>query len=448
MCCLAFDFNLSISQENFRSLVNLTEKAREQYREMIVQIEKEIAEHPPRVSVPGVPHIFAHMGHSRTPSGCSVISFTSSILSEPISENYPHSEPETDHRGYEIEKDNDHDHDDDINDDNSGDNDNDDAYEADDESGFDGKKKKRNKDKLKNLFDERSKGLDENTEYIIVNSGDNLGRGFTSEQGPPRRPGILKNSSERLRNQGIRNVNGESGVGVVDFRGDTSDGMMSSQYDRSLDLIGGSIKSNQNNHDNAKSAKISMQFDGSGEKSRNKAVDYGKGKMTEHLDENDLIDKDMDFKPCEDNSDFDREFENENLDIVKDLPQFIDSVHSFDLTEILSQHSTKTVENGEDVLSTHSSKTTHSSRTLEGSVPRTLESTGLSGDRVLDVKPKEAAVLGLKGKAKVDKENRTLSWVKEAQHLHFSEQVEQGRELDDTIAEVNGISKECLDAAA
>ena len=41
-------------------------------------------------------------GHNRTPSACSAISFTSSILSEPISENDPYSEPETDSRGYEI----------------------------------------------------------------------------------------------------------------------------------------------------------------------------------------------------------------------------------------------------------------------------------------------------------------------------------------------------------
>ena len=47
--------------------------------------------------------LFPHLsGHSRTPSACSAISFTSSILSEPISENYPYSEPETDSRGYEI----------------------------------------------------------------------------------------------------------------------------------------------------------------------------------------------------------------------------------------------------------------------------------------------------------------------------------------------------------
>lgn len=50
----------------------------------------------------GAPALYAHMGHSRTPSGCSAISFTSSVLSEPISENYPHAEPETDSKGYEI----------------------------------------------------------------------------------------------------------------------------------------------------------------------------------------------------------------------------------------------------------------------------------------------------------------------------------------------------------
>ena len=44
-----------------------------------------------------------HSLHSRTSSAGSILSFTSSILSEPISENDPNFEPETDSRGYEIE---------------------------------------------------------------------------------------------------------------------------------------------------------------------------------------------------------------------------------------------------------------------------------------------------------------------------------------------------------
>ena len=89
--------------------MELTEKARKAYTEMVSLIEKEVAElshGPSAVSglVGGLPQIYAHMGHSRTPSACSAISFSSSILSEPISENYPHSEPETDSRGYEIVK--------------------------------------------------------------------------------------------------------------------------------------------------------------------------------------------------------------------------------------------------------------------------------------------------------------------------------------------------------
>lgn len=68
---------------------------------MVAALHKELQEH--RVSTrPTGPQLFPHMGHSRTPSACSAISFTSSILSEPISENYPRSEPETDSRGYEI----------------------------------------------------------------------------------------------------------------------------------------------------------------------------------------------------------------------------------------------------------------------------------------------------------------------------------------------------------
>ncbi len=96
--------------------MELTEKARHAYSEMVSLIEKEVAElslgglGTPETATPaggipgGIPHLYAHMGHSRTPSACSAISFSSSILSEPISENYPHSEPETDSRGYEIVK--------------------------------------------------------------------------------------------------------------------------------------------------------------------------------------------------------------------------------------------------------------------------------------------------------------------------------------------------------
>ena len=76
---------------------------------MVRAVEREIAENPPPSLTAGssVPSIYAHMGHSRTPSGCSAISFTSSVLSEPISENYPHAEPETDSKGYEIVRDQD-----------------------------------------------------------------------------------------------------------------------------------------------------------------------------------------------------------------------------------------------------------------------------------------------------------------------------------------------------
>ncbi|GFR70738.1 selenocysteine insertion sequence-binding protein 2-like [Elysia marginata] len=76
---------------------------------MVQAVEREVAEHPASQassSIGGVPGLFAaHMGHSRTPSGCSAISFTSSVLSEPISENFPHAEPEVDSKGYEIVRD-------------------------------------------------------------------------------------------------------------------------------------------------------------------------------------------------------------------------------------------------------------------------------------------------------------------------------------------------------
>ncbi|XP_048749684.2 selenocysteine insertion sequence-binding protein 2-like isoform X3 [Ostrea edulis] len=95
-------FNYSGTEENFHNMMELSEQARQSYKEMVSVIEREIRDYPTLGAAAAVPHIYAHMGHSRTPSGASVLSFTSSLLSEPISENYPHSEPETDAAGYEI----------------------------------------------------------------------------------------------------------------------------------------------------------------------------------------------------------------------------------------------------------------------------------------------------------------------------------------------------------
>lgn len=102
-------FNYEGCEEKFNQLISLTHKGREAYADMVRAVEREIAENPPPSMTAGssVPSLYAHMGHSRTPSGCSAISFTSSVLSEPISENYPHAEPETDSKGYEIVRDED-----------------------------------------------------------------------------------------------------------------------------------------------------------------------------------------------------------------------------------------------------------------------------------------------------------------------------------------------------
>lgn len=85
--------------------MDLTAVGRQTYKDMVSVLEREVVEHPVKVTS----HIYAHMGHSRTPSACSAISFTSSVLSEPISENYPQSEPEVDSKGNEIIKDDDDD---------------------------------------------------------------------------------------------------------------------------------------------------------------------------------------------------------------------------------------------------------------------------------------------------------------------------------------------------
>ncbi|XP_059140026.1 uncharacterized protein LOC131928117 [Physella acuta] len=103
-------FNYEGCEPKYNSLISLTAAAREAYNEMVLAVEKEVAEYPSIASqtssIGGIPGLYAaHMGHSRTPSGCSAISFTSSILSEPISENFPHAEPEVDSKGYEIVRD-------------------------------------------------------------------------------------------------------------------------------------------------------------------------------------------------------------------------------------------------------------------------------------------------------------------------------------------------------
>ncbi|XP_074661442.1 uncharacterized protein LOC141914067 [Tubulanus polymorphus] len=93
-------FNYEGTEETFHKLMELTEKARTSYTEMVIAIEQEINENKNQMiggtggasSGAGTGshhHLYAHMGHSRTPSACSAVSFTSSILSEPISEYGP-----------------------------------------------------------------------------------------------------------------------------------------------------------------------------------------------------------------------------------------------------------------------------------------------------------------------------------------------------------------------
>lgn len=69
----------------YNDLINLTSKAREAYHEMVEALAKEIAEYGGALKG-SCGLYFSHLGHSRTPSGCSAISFTSSILSEPLPE--------------------------------------------------------------------------------------------------------------------------------------------------------------------------------------------------------------------------------------------------------------------------------------------------------------------------------------------------------------------------
>ncbi|XP_070547288.1 selenocysteine insertion sequence-binding protein 2-like [Ptychodera flava] len=91
-------FNYDGAEDTFRDLLELSKKAREAYAEMIQKYQQEMeAQTAARIS-----KHHHHMGHNRNLSNCSGISF-SSVISEPISENYPVPEPEVDEYGREIE---------------------------------------------------------------------------------------------------------------------------------------------------------------------------------------------------------------------------------------------------------------------------------------------------------------------------------------------------------
>lgn len=76
----------------YNELIELTSQAREAYHEMVDALAKELAEYGGALKG-SCGLYFSHLGHSRTPSGCSAISFTSSILSEPVSD-IPYIKPE------------------------------------------------------------------------------------------------------------------------------------------------------------------------------------------------------------------------------------------------------------------------------------------------------------------------------------------------------------------
>ncbi|XP_077996549.1 selenocysteine insertion sequence-binding protein 2-like isoform X2 [Glandiceps talaboti] len=91
-------FNYDGAEDVFRELLNLSAKARESYRDMVTKYQQELESQ----NVARISKHRQHMGHNRNLSNCSGISF-SSVISEPISENYPDPEPELDEHGREIE---------------------------------------------------------------------------------------------------------------------------------------------------------------------------------------------------------------------------------------------------------------------------------------------------------------------------------------------------------
>ncbi|XP_067943712.1 selenocysteine insertion sequence-binding protein 2-like [Watersipora subatra] len=78
-------FNYQGAEAMYNELIELTSQAREAYHEMVDALAKEVAQYGGALKG-SCGLYFSHLGHSRTPSGCSAISFTSSILSEPVSD--------------------------------------------------------------------------------------------------------------------------------------------------------------------------------------------------------------------------------------------------------------------------------------------------------------------------------------------------------------------------
>ena len=316
---------------------------------MITQIELEMKEYPPRHATPGVPHVFSHYGHSRTPSGCSVLSFTSSILSEPISENYPYSEPETDKYGNEIEK-----------------------------------------SKPKNVEGMNDNELDDEDDNELYK---NVEIGYEGDD------------------EGITNEP-DTDVKQVNLNKHSKDSISLSNTTNSCDVD-----------------------------STPKILNPDSPAASENaVDENDNVEnnvsekEELSFVDTNSENDFTEEELTEEADTVEDLPNknksYIDSIYDLNLQEILSQQSSteRTVENMEEVMSNHSSKTTHSSRTFGESSVLTNDKKSLSK---VDIKNAENTSVKLKGKSAIDKKSRTLSWVQETQHHHFQEDLDNESESKD-----------------
>ncbi|CAH1790315.1 unnamed protein product [Owenia fusiformis] len=315
-------FNYEGSEENFHNLMALTERARQAYKDMVGLMEKEIAESPVTQKLSGnYPHLFAHMGHSRTPSACSAISFTSSILSEPISENYPQSEPETDSRGYEIKN-----------------------------------------NKIPNTIDQIMNGgadLDKDGHARILSPDNDSVSGSTS---PARLPDNLHDIDEG-------------------HEADTED--------------------------------MNDMGSPNGAEKTNKKSDSTKDYLMKFVDST----------------------SSGEVDSVKELPH-IDSIHSMDLnTEILSQHSSKTLElNAADVMSTHSSKTLEA-----GGSPLTAEQCAAEKFKTSEViEETEEGENSSEHKSRTLNNARIESWVAETQTCMENLEV-----VDESDLDVGGVSSGC-----
>lgn len=328
-------------------MMELTKKARKDYTDMIKVMETELLEqensgtalmqqtpsgvvNPSTGSVPLdiVPKLFPHMGHSRTPSACSAISFCSSILSEPISENYPYSEPETDSRGYEIQR---------------GD--------------------RQQRQVVGNVSEESdSKDVKEKLHKIDSDDSTSLNSSGGNKMGVSE---TLQEIDEGHEADTEDDPSGSLNKPRTDHR--DSSGKSNSSDVHTVGDNSGTGSSNGNNNVVEVSKVVNVTCPGTSERKDTNDTITEDVTCTDVGEENDCEDNDGSVVYCGNSTDQQNSpVSNDDDDSLEDLPHF-ESLHNtttspsdqqhYHNIEILSQHSSKTLDHNSEVMSTHSSKT-------------------------------------------------------------------------------------------